>query len=261
MLSLLFQIIAPFLLSCGVVILITVLAERYGTKAGGILGTLPSTIVVAFLFIALNKGTAFAARAAVVVPAEMGINIVFLFIFSLLAHRSVYGALALSLFIWMLLSFILYMAELENIALSMVVYFAVMLSAFFFLEKRKRVPSSGRVAVHYSATKLLFRGVFAGIVIAIAVALANIGEMMSGIFSVFPAIFLSTMLIFIREHGPAFTGSMGKAMILGTLSVMSYGVCIHFFYPTAGIWVGSAAAYAVALTVTLSLFMLRKRMT
>lgn len=258
--SLLLQFVAPFLLSCVVVIVITVLAERYGTKTGGIFGTLPSTIVVAFIFIAFNEGTSFAARAAVVVPAEMGINIVFLFAFTLLAHRSVYRALVVSLSIWGALSFLLYVIELESIVLSMVVYFAVMLSAFFFLEKKKRVQSSGRVTVHYTAAKLLFRGAFAGIIIAIAVALANIGEAASGIFSVFPAIFLSTMLIFVREHGPAFSGSMGKAMILGTMSVMSYAVAIHFFYPAVGILGGSAAAYAVALTITLSLFLLRKRM-
>ena len=45
---LLFQIILPFILSAMIVIIIMFIAERYGTKIGGILGTLPSTIVIAF---------------------------------------------------------------------------------------------------------------------------------------------------------------------------------------------------------------------
>ena len=38
----LFQSILPFILSAMIVIIITVVAEKYGTKVGGILGTLPS---------------------------------------------------------------------------------------------------------------------------------------------------------------------------------------------------------------------------
>ena len=104
MFSLLFQIIIPFFLSAIVVILITVIAEKFGTKVGGILGTLPSTIVIAFLFIAFNEGENFASQAAAVVPAELGINVVFLFVFALLIHRSTVLAFVGTFAIWGILS-------------------------------------------------------------------------------------------------------------------------------------------------------------
>ena len=83
------QIIIPFFLSAFVVIIVTYIAENYGTKAGGILGTLPSTIIIAFVFIALSEDLVFASNAASVVPAELGINVIFLFIFAILVKRSV----------------------------------------------------------------------------------------------------------------------------------------------------------------------------
>jgi len=80
------------------------IAERYGTKTGGIFGTLPSTIVIAFIFIAINQNVDFAAQSAAVVPAELGINVVFLLLFALLVHRSTYIAFAVSLTVWAILS-------------------------------------------------------------------------------------------------------------------------------------------------------------
>ena len=58
------QFAIPFVLSALVVIIITIVAERFGTKIGGIIGTLPTNIAVAFFFIAYNNGTGFAAEAA-----------------------------------------------------------------------------------------------------------------------------------------------------------------------------------------------------
>ena len=84
MLSIAFQTIIPFIVSAFVVIIITIIAEKFGTKTGGILGSLPSTIIVAYVFIALNKGPDFASKSVAVVPAEIGINILFLFIFTIL---------------------------------------------------------------------------------------------------------------------------------------------------------------------------------
>jgi len=63
--------------------------------------------------------------------------------------------------------------------------------------------------------------VIAGIIIALAVVLSNEGEVVSGIFSVFPAIFLSTLFIMSREHGSEFAGGIAKSMIIGTPTVTS----------------------------------------
>ena len=256
---LLFQVIIPFVISAVVIILITIIAERYGTKTGGILGTLPSTIIVAFIFISLNKGVYFASQSAAVVPAEMGVNLLFLFIFALLSYRSMHLAIIASLTVWTLLTSLLFVISLENIFVSIAVYTVALVFTFMILERVKKTPSIGSVVVHYTPMKIIFRGLLAGTVIAIAVFLSNMGAVLCGIFSVFPAIFLSTMLISLREHGPNFAGGIAKSMIFGSQSVMIYAVAIYFFYPLYGVVLGSIFAFDISIIVMIILLGLRKK--
>ncbi|MBN2599094.1 MAG: DUF3147 family protein [Candidatus Thermoplasmatota archaeon] len=257
--SFLYHTIIPFALSAAVVVLVTIIAEKYGTKTGGVIGTLPSTIIIAFLFIALDKGTQFASDSAAVVPAEMGINLLFLFLFALLSQRKLSIALAGSLLGWTLLTTLLYYSHLTSIAVSLTSYLICFLVTFLILDRMKKIASQDTVKVHYTPYKLLSRSLLAGTVIALAVSFSNLGTALSGIFSVFPAIFLSTMLISFREHGPHFTAAMSKGMIYGSPSVVSYAVGIHVLYPLIGIPAGTITAFLIALLVTLILFSLRKK--
>jgi len=257
MIPLWIQIVLPFLLSASVVVGISIIAEKFGTKIGGIIGTLPSTIIVAYVFISLNQGEDFAARSASVVPAEMGVNILFLFIFSVLADRRVTTTVVASLGLWSVLSLALYLTSMNNIFISTAIFFAAFIVSLIILEKKVKVKSVGKVEVEYTLKKIMFRGVLAGIVISISVLLSNVGSVLSGIFSVFPAIFLSTMLIFTREHGPRFVGGTAKSMIFGTPSVVSYSVGIALLFPVLGMIWGSVASFMIALTVTLTLLKFR----
>ena len=255
------QIIVPLITSSLVVILVTIIAERYGTKIGGILGTLPSTIVVAFIFISLNQNADFASLAAAIVPAEMGINILFLLVFiSVIAHGFL-RALAASLSVWVICSIILYFSPVHNIFSSCLIYAILLISTFIYIEKYKKIRSRGKVSITYTPLKILIRGLFAGIMITIAVVIANINGLLSGIFSVFPAIFLSTMVICIKEHGPQFTNALGKSMIFGTPTVVSYAIAIHFLYPLMTIYEGTVLAYALSLIVVSILFQIKKKIS
>ncbi len=255
--AILFQIIIPFTLSALVVILITVIAEKYGTKVGGILGTLPSTIVIAFVFITVNRGLIFASNSAAVVPAEMGINILFLLSFVILIKYPIFITTVVSLLIWSIMSSALYYSALGNIYISIIIYIISLLFSFLMLEYKFQVRSTGSVKVEYTKQKIIMRGILAGVVISISVLLSNISAVLSGIFSVFPAIFLSTMLISAYEHGADFVGGMAKAMILGTLSVTSYAVMISIMYPSYGLIVGTIVAYVVAVIFTIILIRYR----
>ena len=257
--SLLFHTIIPFALSALVVILVTIIAEKYGTKTGGVIGTLPSTIIIAFLFIALDKGVWFASESVVIVPAEMGLNLLFLLIFTLLSYKRILVALVGSLLSWTIFTIMIYYSNLTSVVVSLAVYIVCFFLAFLILDKKKKIISQDTIKVHYTPLKLLGRSLIAGIVIAIAVSFSNLGPMLSGIFSVFPAIFLSTMIISLLEHGPQFTGAMAKGMIYGSPSVVSYAVGIHFLYPLTGILGGSIGSFLISLVVTLILFKLRKK--
>lgn len=261
MLSLIFQVVLPFILSAMVVIIVMYIAERYGSKVGGILGTLPSTIVIAFLFIAYTEGKTFASQAASVVPAELGINVIFLFVFALLVHRSMLLAFSITFVVWGILSSIIIVFTAGSIFVSITVYIVTVIAAFVFLEKIRKIPSTRNVKVHYTIKKIVFRGILAGIVIAIAVFLSNIDAFISGVFSVFPAILSSTMLISVREHGPDFAAGMAKSMMLGLSSVATYATVIYFLYPLYDVVLGSIVAYVIALCMTLAIYKLRRKIS
>jgi uncharacterized membrane protein (GlpM family) len=257
--SLLYHTIIPFAVSALVVVLITVIAEKYGTKTGGIIGTLPSTIIIAFLFIALDKGVHFAAASVAIVPAEMGINLIFLAAFAFLAKRTIPTATVGSLLLWTVLTILLFYTDVISIFISLFVFVICLILTFISLDKIKKITSQTTVMVHYTPLKLLGRSIIAGTVIALAVSISNINAMLSGIFAVFPAIFLSTMLISRKEHGSEFTGAMAKGMIYGSSSVVSYAVGIFFLYPLIGILTGTIAAFLLGLLTSLILFILRKK--
>jgi uncharacterized membrane protein (GlpM family) len=261
MLNLLFQIVLPFAISAVVVILITVIAEKYGTKIGGIIGTLPSTIVVAFVFIAFNNNLDFASESAAVVPAELGVNIIFLFLFVVFVVYSVYIAFFAAFLSWTLLSLLLIFFDFSNIYLSLLIFFSTLIVTFFILERVKKVESQDRILVYYTPLKIVFRGILAGIVIALAVYLSNFGAVISGIFSVFPAILTSTMIICYKEHGPDFASGMAKSMIFGISSVAVYATAVHFLYPTIGIIHGSIIAYLLSIITTITIYTLRNKFT
>ena len=257
--SLIIQIVLPFILSALIVIIIMFIAEKYGSKVGGILGTLPSTIVIAFIFIALNQDIYFAAKSAAVVPAELGINIIFLLIFVLYVEKSMYLAFLYSLSGWTLLSSIIFFINLDNIFYSVIIYVTALIFSIFILEYIKKIPSSGNVIVHYTPIKIAFRGIVAGIFISIAVILSNIGTTISGIFSVFPAIITSTMYISVREHGPIFASGIAKSMILGISSVAVYSTMLHFLLPIFDIIYSTIIAYIISIIITMFIFRFRSK--
>ena len=251
MLSLPFQTIFPFITSAIFVIIITVIAEKFGTKTGGILGTLPTTIIIAYIFIALNKGVEFASDSIAVVPAEIGINIVFIFIVVIIIKRSIFFAFAGAFIFWIIASFLLWYTNLENVYISIPIFLISMIGTFLVLEKKIKIKSISKKFVHYTIFKIAFRGILAGVVITISVLLSNVGAVLSGIFSVFPAIITSTMIICYYEHGPDFSQGIAKSMIFGSSSVLSYAVTIHFTYPLYGIVFGSIIAFIISLIIAL----------
>ena len=103
----------------------------------------------------------------------------------------------------------------------------------------------------------MLRGITAGSVIALAVFLSNIDPTLSGIFSIFPAISISTMLITVKEHGTEFSGAMAKSMIFGSQSVMAYIISVYFLYPKFGILFGTIYSFLIAFIITLILLKIR----
>ena len=97
---------------------------------------------------------------------------------------------------------------------------------------------------------LLARGSLAAVAIAVAVSLASVaGPTMSGIASVFPAIFLTSMVSLWWSQGESVQGGAVGPMMLGASSVSAYALTAAVCLPRFGLWAGSAVAWFLAACI------------
>jgi hypothetical protein len=99
---------------------------------------------------------------------------------------------------------------------------------------------------------LLARGCAAAVAIGVAVHLATVGDALaSGVMSIFPAIFLTSMLALWLAQGEAVPAGAIGPMMLGAMSVSTYALLVALLYPlstsTAGLIAASCAAWLAAV--------------
>ena len=74
----LIKIILAFVIGAVWITLATVIAEKFGTKIGGMVLGLPSTTAISLFFIAWTQSPSVAAEATTIIPIIMGINTLFI---------------------------------------------------------------------------------------------------------------------------------------------------------------------------------------
>ena len=260
----LLQIVLSFVVGSLWVMITTLLADRFGSKLGGFIGGLPSTAAVSFFFIGLTQSTQTAAQATTVFPMSYAFTGLFLVLYALLWHKGFISAFFVSIFVWFFLSACVVLLDVNNYFLSVVFYIFILILAVYILEFRLRLPSIGREDIHYSAFQYLTRAVFGGFIVALAVFLSRIGgPVFGGIFSAFPAVFISVLVINYRSRGMEFSRALTKPMLVtGMVSIFIYSVGVRYFYPSLGLWWGTLAAYLFSMIAALmSYLLIQKKLT
>jgi hypothetical protein len=249
-----------------VAILATVAIEKLGGRRGGVVGTLPTTIVPAAIGFWWGAATtADFQHALYVVPAGMMVNALFLWSWRVLPPRlpawslrsRLLGMLAASLGAWTLMALLLLRATqgYREAGLPMAIWgwgFFVASVAFAAMACIRHAPApSGTRRV--GPIVLMGRGVLAASAIGLAVALSTVaGPVMAGIVSIFPAIFLTTMMALWVSQGEAVpVGAVGP-MMLGSTSVSAFALLAATIMPLMGPAVGALLAWlGSVLLVTL----------
>lgn len=253
--------ILPAAIAAGAVaILVTVLIERYGGVVGGALGTVPTTIVPAVAGMASAQGDAGLMESLSVVPAGMLVNAIFLSVWIFLPPRleglSPSRSLALttvaSLAVWGVVGTIAVLAigdaHVSGSSPRSVAVAGVLMTAAFGLllgwSPREAPPGSEGV----SAPVLLARGAMAASAIGASVWVAGLGyPLVAGLASVFPAIFLTSMVALWVSQGPSVPRGAAAPMLLGGGSVGVYALVAMTTVTEHGMVMGSMAAWAVAV--------------
>jgi uncharacterized protein DUF3147 len=225
----------------------TFLAERFGTKIGGLITNLPSNILVSLIFIAQVNDINFVVNSIPAIPIGMTINSVFIFVYILVLPLGILRSTILSLFIWFLLAFVSIQVNFENLKLNVIIYIVLTLVLFFIADKYLKLPQQQKSDKPYKINQLILRAVFAGGLVAAVVFISNFFDAyIVGIFSSFPAVLLSTMVILAINQNIAFARVTGKILILSTSNIVVYSLVVYFTYPTLGIVWGTVFSFLCA---------------
>ncbi|MEW5924142.1 MAG: DUF3147 family protein [Candidatus Zixiibacteriota bacterium] len=225
----------------------TFLAERLGSRVGGLIANLPSNIVVSLVFVALLHNASFAAEATPAVPVGMLIDTIFLFIFILAATRGLMVAIILSLISWLALAIVAAKLVYSDWTINIILYVVITVLLFFALGRLIKIPDAASSKKKYSLNQLLIRALFAGAVVAATVILSTFaGTYWTGLFTTFPAVLLSTMVILAYNQSIAFAQATGKILILSSSNIVVYGIGVYVTYPTLGIVWGTIISFVAA---------------
>ncbi len=227
----------------------TLSADRVGSKVGGLIGGLPSTVVIALFFIGYTQSPQVAAQATTVMPLAQGLNGLFVITFMLLISRGLPSALLGSLLVWIAEAVVLYGLNIQAFWVSLAGWLVLLIFSYVTVENWMNIPSSPGQKVAYQAKQVIWRAILGGGVIALAVLMGKLGgPLVGGIFSSFPAIFLSTLVITAQSGGAAYSRSVGKSLLIsGLINVPVYEIMVRLLYPSAGLWLGTLIALLVAL--------------
>ncbi len=258
------QLVLSFIVGSFWILLTVFLADQFGSKIGGFIGGLPSTAAVSFFFIGLTQSTEIAARATTVFPLSYAFTGLFLLLYALFWRRGFIFTFSVSISAWFFLAACVVVLKLEYFILSVCLYILFFIFAVYVLEYRLKLPSIGKGDVKYSALQILLRALFGGSIVVLAVFLSRIGgPVFGGIFSAFPAVFISVLVINYRSRGMEFSRAMTKPLLVtGMVSIFMYSLGVRYFYPSLGLWWGTLAAYVFAVVgAILSYLLIQKKLS
>ena len=254
-----------------VAIFVTVAIEKFGGFVGGVLGTVPSTIIPAAAGVYALEGDESLTASMSVVPIGMLINGVFLGVWIILPKYIASDRLKLpitvvvSLLTWAvmaLLSLIIAREVTDDTISEMTLgtiglVLLAILAIMFNLSNRAAPKGLNKVPIII----LSIRGIAAGLAIAACLVLAEIGlPFVAGLASAFPAIFLTSMVALWLSQGPQVPQGAAAPMMLGGASVSGYALIVMWSLPSFGIFIGSIIAWfgAVGLWTIPAFLLLRK---
>lgn len=257
-----FKLVLTFLVGSLWITVATLLAEKFGPKIGGVIGGMPSTIVIALFFIGWTQTPVVAATSTVLVPLVMGISALFILIYVYLSRFHIAFAIISALVIWFVLALGLTLLPFQNFAVSLLCFALLLSGSYWIMEYVWKVPSLRGKRAPFSLSNIIFRGVVSGSIITIAVALAKLGgPLIGGVFAAFPGVFLATMIITYSTQGRAFSVSVLKVLLVsGTINATVYASAVRFLYPLFGLIWGTISSFLISLISLYLVLLLTKKM-
>lgn len=234
-------------------------AERRGSRLGGLIIGFPSTVLIAVFFIGWTQSAAAAAQATTVIPVVFGINYLFLLAAISLMGRGLGAALGSGLAVWGGLSALVVALKFDNFWAGVLIY-AVCFALAYGLMGRAVPPGADGPSPARSSSALLIagRGIFGGTIIALAVLLAKLGgPLIGGVFAIFPAVFTGALVTTALSHGAAFSAALMRSTIVGGISVIVFATAVRLSFVPLGLGWGALVSTLAPLASTLIIWAIR----
>lgn len=208
--------------------LTTFLAERFGSRLGGFIGGLPSTIVISLYSIAWSEGAGTAYAATTIMPLALACNTILLTVYAFTVQRLGFrNALFASLCSWALPQSIFVIYDIRPFLLGLLINMIVLVVAFTLLRRVGEVDPTPGEKIEWNLARIGLRVLVGGSVIALAIVGSRIsGPLVGGIFAVFPAVALSTIIIAYNVKGVDFSRSIIPPFVLSMAVNISVYVLI-----------------------------------
>ncbi len=243
----------------GLAVAITVMIERWGGRVGGVLGTIPSTIIPASIGVYVGGDPIAFAEAMDSSCAGMLVSAGFLWTWRTLPprlpswplRRQLVVMVVLSLSGWVLLAsgaVALRQAFFEPGATQWFGWGATFILVAVGLGASWRYYPAPKGQRSVSAGMLVARGFCAGLAIFSAIgAAAVLGGFIAGLAAVFPAIFLTAMAGLWISQGQAVPAGAAGPMMLGSSAVAFFALVAKHTIPLYGPAWGSVVAWVFAV--------------
>jgi hypothetical protein len=243
------KLILGFIVGGAWITLATVAAEKFGSKVGGAIGGLPSTIVVTLFFIAWSQGPQQAFNSTTFLPLAFAVDVVYLIVYAILSRRGLMLGIAGALAAWFALTAVLIWARVANLELALAVWIFALALGFYLAQNRLHLRSQSRVPIRYTPLQIAGRAMFSGLVIAFAIGMSRVGgPVWGGVFSAFPANFTSTLIITSRSVSVDFSRSLVTPLLVsGLFNAVIFGLALRCLIFSFDLIPATVLAYGISM--------------
>ncbi|ALM53868.1 hypothetical protein [Halomonas huangheensis] len=240
--------LAKLLVSIGMVLGLSVIAERVSTRVAGLLAGYPLGTAIALFFIGLELSPQFAADSAVHTLAGFTATLAFGGGYLVGGRRDglagIVRGTALGLLAWLATSLILTTFDFTRISGTLTTLAAIVLFSWLY----RRVPetrATPRGGFSWSALALR-AGLAAGIIFLITGLAHVVPSAWAGVMAAFPVTMYPFLVILHLVQGAAPVATVIKHYPLGLGSLLCYALVVSLTYASLGLWLGTLLGFAAA---------------
>jgi len=241
-------LIAKIAVTIGMVLTLSLVAERVSPRVAGLLSGYPLGAAIALFFIGLEISPEFAAESAIYTLAGLAASQAFVYGYFMASRRAVGCGILASTTAGLTGYFAAaWLLRLVPFSRGLAVFAAVGSMAVFARLFRGIRDVAITRSVRLTPAIFLLRATFAaGIIVAITAAAQAVGPAWAGLFSAFPTALLPLMLIVHMTYDKAHVHTIIKNFPLGIGSLIIYGISVSYLYPACGVGWGTLAAFGMA---------------